>query len=152
MQTKNISQATETCEKIMEYISTIGAGVFPYDSRIYGYDWVVSSGMRTYLTSNAQKEQLYKAIHIDGSTKVPIYATGSDEVAKAYDFEEWDDYTEMFSYIIKNNIATLIYAGEFDMQDGPTTMVWIDDIEELFKRDADFQKDARKQYVYFDKD
>jgi hypothetical protein len=57
---------------------------------------------------------LYSAIHITGTTKTPVYTSSSEEVAIAYDPEEMDDYTAMFSYIISKNIPVLIYAGEFD--------------------------------------
>lgn len=50
--------------------------------------------------------------------------------------------------MIENEIATLIYAGQFDMQDGPKSMVWMQNIKELYKRDPSFWIDARKIYLY----
>ena len=31
--------ADDTCAGIMDYIVNISGGVFPYDNRIFGYDW-----------------------------------------------------------------------------------------------------------------
>lgn len=55
MQTKNVSKATETCDKIMAYITSVGGNVFAYDSRIFDYDWAkISTNMRLYLTRTSK--------------------------------------------------------------------------------------------------
>ena len=35
----DMAAADETCGDIMGYIETVSGGVFPYDNRIFGYDW-----------------------------------------------------------------------------------------------------------------
>ena len=35
----DMSAADETCAAIMDYITGISGGMFPYDTRIFGYDW-----------------------------------------------------------------------------------------------------------------
>jgi len=58
----------------MDYIETVSGGVFPYNSRIFGYDWDPQEQILiNYLTNSSKVADLYSAIHIENSTKVPIF-------------------------------------------------------------------------------
>ena len=37
----NITQAADNCSQIIDYVNGVSGGVFPYDNRIFGYDWDV---------------------------------------------------------------------------------------------------------------
>jgi len=69
-------------------------------------------------------------------------------VAIAYDPEEMEDYTAKYSYILSKNLPVLIYAGEFDMKDGPNTQeVWMRNIQ-LLKENPTFWTQTRKIYYF----
>ena len=75
----------ETCSKIMEYIGEVSGGVFPYNSMIFGYDWDPKEDVVVeYLTNHSRIEQLYKAIHINDSSKDPTFEMGSSRVGEGY--------------------------------------------------------------------
>jgi hypothetical protein len=53
--------------------------------------------------------------------------------------------------MMENGVKILIYAGEWDMMDGPLTQVpWIKNIEALNKQDPNFWVRARNLYVFTD--
>jgi len=70
----------------------------------------------------------------------------------AYEAEETIDYTDKVSYVIENDIPVLIYAGEFDVLDGPRTIEdWLKNIQ-LVKDDPTFFGQARNVYYIQDDD
>ena len=125
--------------------------VLSYDARIFGYDFdPVEALVIEYL--NSTTSGLYDAIHVSQSTKKPIFEFSSEKVAEAYDAEEFDDYTLYYSFLLHNNIPLLVYSGEFDMQDGPSTQFWMKSIPEVNIKDPDYWTNARKFYYVKDKD
>ena len=86
--------AGETCTKTMDYVDDVGGGVFSYDARIFGYDWTpVETPYMNYLLSSNKVTDLYKAIHIDKSTKTPVWESGSEKVGEGYAYDQMVDYT-----------------------------------------------------------
>jgi len=68
----------------MDYIQTVSGGVYPYNSRIFGYDFYpVEKPYGDYLTKMAQKQDLYDALHLQNSTNDPIVSDG-EVVGRAY--------------------------------------------------------------------
>lgn len=73
-----------------------------------------------------------------------MFELSNEHVAEAYDPEEMDDYTKYYSEVLAANVPTLVYTGEFDMQDGPVTQVeWMHNI---VMNDAMYWKRARHIY------
>ena len=70
---KDWKTASSICEQTMDYIDEVAGGLFTYDARIFDYDWTKGPIMDDFLTNSGKKNELYKAIHIDQSTKVPIF-------------------------------------------------------------------------------
>lgn len=53
--------------------------------------------------------------------------------------------------MLENKLNVLVYAGEFDMKDGPSSIYpWLTDIKELTEKDPYFFQRARQ--FYFTKD
>ncbi len=117
-------KASDTCGMTMDYIDELAGGLFTYDARIFDSDWKpIGAVMDDFLINSKKKEQLYKAIHIDKSTKTPVFEHSSAKVAEAYDFEEMTDYTDWYDLnFFYNKVPIIIYAGEWDQRDGPSTM------------------------------
>ena len=61
---KNISQATDVCGKIMDYISGVSGGVFEYDARIFNYDFTEDDLLNEFLNNCGKAQELYTSIHI----------------------------------------------------------------------------------------
>mmetsp|Transcript_48937 Transcript_48937/g.36020 ORF Transcript_48937/g.36020 Transcript_48937/m.36020 type:complete len:98 (+) Transcript_48937:1002-1295(+) len=85
-----------------------------------------------YLNENARKKDLYAAIHIEDSPKEPKFDPASNSAYVAYEPEETEDYTSKVSYIIENGVSVLVYAGEYDILDGPRTIEdWLRNVEQV---------------------
>ena len=62
------------CSSILTYITSVTGDVLPYDARIFGYDWdKVENPVIDYFTISGQVEEIYKLIHVEDSTKRPIF-------------------------------------------------------------------------------
>ena len=122
--------AGDICSVIPDYISQVSGEVLVYDTRIFEYDWdPIEEQYENYLNTNALKDKLYQAIHVDSSPKDPKYDSFSQAAYDAYEPEETNDYTNKVTFIIENNIPVLIYAGEYDVLDGPRTIEdWLKNI------------------------
>jgi len=81
----------------MDYIDEIAGGLFTYDGTIFDYDWnPIGDPVDYFLANCTKRKDLYTALHIDKSTKVPIYEPSSERVAEAYDFEEMIDWSSYY--------------------------------------------------------
>lgn len=138
------------CDNIMGYIRAVSAGIFDYDARIFSYDWdPIEDEFNNFMNTCTQSAALYEAIHISQSPKRPYYTPSSYEVAMAYDSEEMDDYTWIYNELLIRGLPILIYAGEFDIKDGPRTQEpWFRNIQAL--QSTDFFTQARKVYYIQD--
>ena len=75
----NFNQADETCADIMGYIVDVSgavqfdeAGVFPYDARIFAYDWDPTEQIVTdYFTEDANLSTILDYLHDTANTKSP---------------------------------------------------------------------------------
>lgn len=145
---KNWTLSSDLCGQTMDYIDDVAGGLFTYDARIFDVDWApIGAVMDDFLIRSAKKDQLYKAIHIDKSTKVPVFQHSSQEVAQAYDFEEMTDYTDWYDQVFSSKIPILLYAGEWDQRDGPSTMEeWLRNSRQIQQSTGNFWDQARKIY------
>jgi len=98
----------------------VSGNVFPYDGRIFDQDWSEQEDpYKDMLSKSNQKDLIYKLIHIDQSTKVPIFdGDGSDAVDKGYASDNLLDYSKFYNRLINIDYPLMVMAGEFDMQDG----------------------------------
>ena len=100
----------------MGYIEEISGGVFAYDNRIFGADWdKIEDPVTNYFSAdNPDSAEIYKAIHVDASTKVPVFEMSSSEVATNFTGDLMIDYVKDVQKLIDAKSPVLIYAGEFD--------------------------------------
>ena len=143
------SAAVKSCGAIMDYIMAVSGDVFDYDSRIFTYDWDPLEAPITQLLANSSKaDQLYKAIHIENSFKVPKFEMSSDAVDLGYKMNNMEDYSRFYNYLIDANFPLLVMAGEFDGRDGNAMQpMWMKRTVTSLKEE--FWQQDRKVY-YFD--
>jgi len=58
---------------------------------------------------------------VDDSVKQPKFMMSSNAVGLQFFAENLEDYTRYVEYLVRR-IPVLIYAGEFDEKDGPSTI------------------------------
>jgi hypothetical protein len=78
--------------------------------------------VKDYFMNSIKENDLYKALHMDQSTKRPIFNWSCRECARALDHEDLDDWTHWYDLVAgPKNVSILINAGVFDTLDGPQT-------------------------------
>jgi len=94
---------------------------------------------------------LWTAIHVTESVKVPKFEMGCSACGAALQPDNMIDYSSDFNRLFERNSPVLIYAGEFDAQDGPYTQEpWL---RKLNIPDYDlFWGQARKIYYIWDEE
>ena len=122
----NFSTSGNNCTDTLDYVLAVGGNVFDKDARYFDYDFeagVFKLPYQDYFTKSGQLQQIFKSIHIDGSTKVPVFEPSSSRVGEAFEGDAMIDYMSYLDYsvgLLSPNI--LIYAGQWDNRDGPTTI------------------------------
>eukprot|EP00347_Sterkiella_histriomuscorum_P017204 403350276 len=146
------SEAPPVCDSPVNYINDVAGGVFKFDSRQFYSEWSpVEQVLYDFLSNSIRKQELYKAIHIEKSTKVPIYEPSSEKVSDAYQYEVLDDYTNIMDEVIQSNIPVLVFAGEWDQGCGPAMHdIWINNLQQLKTAELNYQKNSRQ--IYYIKD
>jgi len=128
--------------------NVVGGDAFGYDMRIFGYDWDrVEAPVTDYFSSkNPNEAAVYAAIHVENSTKVPVFEMGSDEVDQAMVYDNLLNYVSYYELlIVKHASPILIYDGEFDARDGAFTQnSWLKNM--TFTDSAEFWSQARQIY------
>lgn len=85
---------TDVCGELMSYVDEQAGGRYSFNGAIFGYDWdPEASPVYDYLGKSAKKDDIYKALHIDQSTKQPIYESSSSRVSSAYNHEIMLDWS-----------------------------------------------------------
>ena len=111
----NISTAGDLCSETLDYVLEVGGGVFDKDARLFDYDYMAGAFKRPYLdyfNKSALLPEILKAIHIENSTKVPIFEASSERVAVAFDADQMIDYMAWYDYKLgEASPNILIYAG-----------------------------------------
>mmetsp|Transcript_42372 Transcript_42372/g.65039 ORF Transcript_42372/g.65039 Transcript_42372/m.65039 type:complete len:464 (-) Transcript_42372:197-1588(-) len=118
---KNTTEALDTCEEMLTYISVVSGEVLSYNAQLFESDWdKVESPYLDMLTVSNKSEQLYAAIHVNQSTKSPVYESFSPEVGEAYTYDNMIDYSHVYREILDEypNYPVVIAAGEYDLHDG----------------------------------
>lgn len=88
---------------------------------------------------------IYDAIGVGGSTKTPVFEMSSSAVGEAFVMDNLLDYSNYVEKLIQAESPVLIYAGEFDAQDGPKTQeFWLRGLN--FTGSEDFWSQSRQIY------
>ena len=61
-------------------------------------------------------------MHVTGTTKDPAFQMSSPEVHDAFINDNMIDYSSYLVNLVNAGVPTMIYAGEFDSQDGAKTI------------------------------
>jgi len=70
----NITKAGDTCSDIMGYIRHVSGFVLNYNTRIFDYDWdPIEAPYVNMLSNSSRMDELYAAIHVNGSYKTPVF-------------------------------------------------------------------------------
>jgi carboxypeptidase C (cathepsin A) len=68
------NETYDTCAKILSYVTEVGGGVSSFDGRKSQKDWnAMLAPFQNYLGNASYKADIYKALHVDGSTKSQIF-------------------------------------------------------------------------------
>lgn len=122
---QNWLDGNDQCSETIDYAIDVSGDTFSYDVSIFDPDWDATmheDDVKNYITKSSKKGELYDAIHVSGSTKNPIFNWSSRPVADAYEFEEMSDWSPWYDLVAQpRNVSILIYAGEYDLLDGPLT-------------------------------
>lgn len=127
---KNWTDGDDACSETIDYAIDVSGEAFSYDVQIYENDWdntMHEDDVKHFITQSNKKEELYKAIHIDGSPRLPVFVWSNRNVSRAYDYEAMVDWSVWYDLVAgPRNVSILIYAGMYDMLDGPLTQEpWI---------------------------
>ena len=74
-----------------------------------------------FSSSNPALGTIQTLLNLGGSTKTPLFEMKSSEVSHALINDNLLDYSSYVEKLIDAQSPVLIYAGEFDAQDGPKT-------------------------------
>ena len=76
---------TDNCDLPMLYITEMNGGVLEYNVDIFSYEWnPIEQPYIDLLNSSRLKDDLYKALHIDKSTKSPKFMPSNSDVYNYY--------------------------------------------------------------------
>lgn len=75
-----------------------------------------------YLSSSTPAQDIYKAIHVDGSKKTQVFQAQNDLIYQSLLADINADYTSWYDWLQSKKYVTLIYLGEWDHSDGPTSI------------------------------
>jgi hypothetical protein len=144
----NLTATADVCGAIMDYVEVISGNVLPYNSRIFDYDWDPKEEVVVKIfTNSTQVDKIYEAIHVENSTKVPKFMFGNEGVYDHLVNKTMTDYSYLYNYLIDAGYPLLIMAGEFDMQDGASSMpVWMK--QTLTSLNDTFWTQERRIYNY----
>lgn len=82
-----------------------------------------------YLMNNTE---LFEAIHVASSPKVPVWESISHSVSVGYASDEMVDYSSIYNEILAANFTLIVMAGEFDAISGATCQyLWMKELLDL---------------------
>ena len=128
---KNVSTAGNNCTATLDLILELGGGVFDKDARLFDYDYLAGAfkqPYQDYFNKSGKLQEIFKAIHVENSTKIPVFEPSSERVAAAIDGDSMIDYMQWLDYKKRSADAPniIIFAGQWDNRDGPSTIEpWI---------------------------
>jgi len=99
-------------------------------------------------SKSGKLNDLFKSLHIENSTKVPIYEFDSDRVDVAYASDNLVDYSNYYNKLIEMDFPLLVLSGEFDARDGAISQ--FDWMKKYLNLPEEFWEQDRKIYYYND--
>ena len=98
---------------------------------------------------SARVQDIYQAIHIDKSSKTPVFEPSSARVSAALEPDAMIDYMSWLDYKVgANSPNILIYAGQWDNRDGPTTIEsWLAAQTQNFRAQDLYAYDRQIYYI-----
>ncbi|CDW87058.1 serine carboxypeptidase [Stylonychia lemnae] len=144
----NWDKSNDACAQVLSYIQDVSGNVLSYDARIFISDYKkITQPYEDYLSASGKITDLYKAIHIDKSTKKPnTWDKTNKKVADALNGESMFDSTNWFD-ITNDDVPMLIYAGMWDQREGPTTTEdWLSHSRKQAKSLTPIAQQARQIY------
>eukprot|EP00512_Aurantiochytrium_limacinum_P012053 CAMPEP_0171570154 /NCGR_PEP_ID=MMETSP0961-20121227/2775_1 /TAXON_ID=87120 /ORGANISM="Aurantiochytrium limacinum, Strain ATCCMYA-1381" /LENGTH=662 /DNA_ID=CAMNT_0012124589 /DNA_START=247 /DNA_END=2235 /DNA_ORIENTATION=+ len=106
----------DACKNITAYIELVSANVHVYDARQFDYDF---KPLEDVVLKYLLNPEVHKSIHIDQSTKTPVFEISSARVDHALSLDNVLTYSKVYEDLLSRNAKLLVYAGEFDTKDGP---------------------------------
>ena len=107
----------------MRYIEGLSGGLFAYDTRIFECDWEVEEKpILDYFSFMDKLDELHVALHVNESTKEPVFEMDSFSVFTAFKGDLMTNGIHYYQQLIDAKHPILVYAGEYDAQDGPKTI------------------------------
>ena len=94
---QNWTTGDDVCGETIDYAVDVSGSTFSYDASMFSQDWdntAHEDDVKNYIQSSNKRQELYQAIHIDKSTKVPLFNWGSRAVADGYEVEDMVDWSE----------------------------------------------------------
>lgn len=151
----NFTEAAEVCLEIDAYISTASGGVYEKDNRMFDSFWTdyVERPLANYFNAdlNSRATDVWTAIHVESSTKSPIFEMENIGVDSALLGHRLLDFSSNYTSLFNANSPVLIYAGEFDQDSGPVTQeVWLRTLD-IPDKEA-FWGQARSIYKVYDEE
>lgn len=121
----NWTVGNDDCSSTIDYVLDVSADTFAYDATIFDPDWdrtMREDDVKNYIRDSNKKDELYKAIHVNMSTRVPIFKWSCGDVSDAYQLEAMVDWSVFYDMVAQpRNVSILVYSGQYDLLDGPLT-------------------------------
>ena len=76
--------------------------------------------------NSSKKEIIYTLLHVNESTKNPVFEPSSANVSLAYQWNNLEDYSWYYNFLIGANYTFIVMSGEFDSRDGAISQdIWM---------------------------
>lgn len=97
---KVAANGPDDCKVMTDYIAQVAGNASVLDARYFRYDYsALVIPYIGYLTASSFVADLYKALHISGSTKVPIFSARNDKVYSGLKAEVNNDFTQWYDWL-----------------------------------------------------
>lgn len=105
----------DNCTDTLDYVLGVGGGLFDKDARYFDYEWQAGAfkqPYQDYFNKTAKLQQIFESIHIDKSTKRPVFEPQSARVSANLDSDSMIDYMAWLDFKVgEKSPNILIYAG-----------------------------------------
>ena len=100
--------------------------------------------------NSSQKETLYQLLHVSNSTKNPVFEPASANVSLAYQWNNLEDYSQYYNFLLEQNYTFIVMSGEFDSRDGAISQdIWM---KQTLNLPEDFWTRTRNIYYFNNSD
>ena len=136
----------DVCASPITYINHVSGYVSGYDNREFSVDWDANEDQTiNYFTISGQVQTIYQRVHVQDSTKTPVFEMGSSAVGVAFAGDQLIAYSQTVTDLVSMGLPLLIYAGEWDTRDGPKTVEpWLRSL--YFDGNQNFWDQSRQTY------